>query len=319
MALELRHLPYFMAVAETGNLSRAAQKLFIAQPPLSVQIRQLEEELGTALFVRHPKGVRLTAAGEKLLPQARQMLNRAAQLKSSIDEGSAQSSSLSIGYVPSAGSTVLPQLVRRLRAEIPGLQLEIREMISSEQVDALVGGSIDVGLARSEPRHPRIEVSSRMADPFVIALPGEDASPISGAADLKAFADKDFVAFTRHRGPAYFDQAIHLCTKAGFSPRIRYEASTVHGVLDLVGAGLGVALVPSSCTLLRLGHVAFRALRGSHAGEVLTLLQRRGDASTSVAATHAACASIFKTLRSHMLRELESPGGTCRAWRPGPT
>lgn len=305
MTVELRHLRYFMAVAETGNLSRAAQKLFIAQPPLSVQIRQLEEELGAPLFVRHPKGVRLTAAGERLLPQARQLLNRAAQLKSSIDEGSAQSSSLSIGYVPSAGSTVLPELVRSLRVGIPGLQLELREMISSEQVDALVAGSIDVGLTRTEPRHPRIQVSARMSDPFAIALPGEDANSLADSIDLKAFADRDFVAFTRHRGPAYFDQAIHLCAKAGFSPRIRYEASTVHGVLDLVGAGLGVALVPASCSLLQFRQVEFRALRGSHTGEVLTLLQRRSDSSATIVAARDACASIFRKLRSRMLRKLE--------------
>ncbi|MBO9513668.1 MAG: LysR family transcriptional regulator [Variovorax sp.] len=305
MAVELRHLRYFMAVAEAGNLSRAAEKLFIAQPPLSVQIRQLEEDLGAPLFVRHPKGVRLTGAGERLLPEARHLLNRAAQLKGHI-EGSAQSGSLAIGYVPSAGSTVLPELVRSLRARMPGLQLELREMISSEQVDALVAGSIDVGLARTEPGHPRIQVASRMADPFALAMPRADAAKLPGRVELKLFADRDFIAFTRHRGPAYFDQAIHLCAKAGFSPRIRYEASTVHGVLDLVGAGLGVALVPASSALLQFRGLAFRPLRGSHAGEVLALLQRRGDPGATIAATRETCGAIFPKLRARLLRKLDA-------------
>src|SRR5262245_48444231 len=114
MSLELRHLRYFVTVAETGNLSRAAEKLFIAQPPLSVQIRQLEEEMGSSLFVRHAKGVRLTPAGESLLPEARFLLERAARLKDAIS-GSASRGHLALGFVPSVSSTVLPELIRRLR------------------------------------------------------------------------------------------------------------------------------------------------------------------------------------------------------------
>ena len=121
--MELRHLRYFVAVAETGNLSRAAEKLFVAQPPLSVQIRQLEQELGQPLFTRHPKGVRLTAAGQALLPEARHLLHRAARIVDlTRDASEGPGGNLSVGFVPSASSTVLPALVRQLRKLHPRLR-----------------------------------------------------------------------------------------------------------------------------------------------------------------------------------------------------
>jgi DNA-binding transcriptional LysR family regulator len=168
--LELRHLRYFVAIAEAGSVSRAAEKLFIAQPPLSVQVRQLEEDVGTPLFVRHAMGVRLTAAGEALLPEARSLLDRAARLRDTA-RGATEAVRLSIGYVPSAVSTVLPGLARRLRKTAPRADLELREMISTEQAEALLAAHIDAGLARTSPRHPRLEVAASMPDPFCLALP----------------------------------------------------------------------------------------------------------------------------------------------------
>ncbi|MBT2324719.1 LysR family transcriptional regulator [Variovorax paradoxus] len=294
--MELRHLRYFMAVAETGNLSRAAEKLFIAQPPLSVQIRQLEKEMGTPLFVRHPKGVRLTAAGETLMPEARSLLDRAAHMKEVL-QGGGSTGQLALGYVPSASSTVLPALLRRIRKEQPGLRIELREMISSDQADALVAGHLDAGIARTRPQHPRLQVATQMPDPFCLAVPAAEKGAARGVVDLRAYAEHDFIAFTRHRGPAYFDQSIHLCAKAGFSARIRYEASTVHGVLDLVSAGLGVALVPASCALLGARGVKFRGLRGARQGEVLTLLRRRSDAQPVLPMVEEAVSEIFAELQ----------------------
>jgi len=299
MTMELRHLRYFVAVAESGNLSRAAEKLFIAQPPLSVQIRQLEEEMGAELFVRHPKGVRLTAAGESLLPEARYLLDRAVRLKESV-AGRASSGHLALGFVPSASSTVLPTLVRQLRKTHPALHIDLREMISSEQAEAVAAGHLDAGIARSKPHHPRLMVAAQMADPFCIALTSQQARHAGNPVDLRSFADHDFVAFTRHRGPAYFDQSIHLCAKAGFSPRIRYEASTVHGVLDLVGAGLGVALVPSSCALLRVAGTRFSRLRGPAADELLVLLRRKSDPNPLLPTLADALRANFADLRRRM-------------------
>ncbi|WP_280151562.1 LysR family transcriptional regulator [Piscinibacter sp. XHJ-5] len=298
--MELRHLRYFVSVAETGSLSQAAEKLFIAQPPLSVQIRQLEEELGVALFVRHPKGVRLTAAGAALVPEARFLLERAGRLRELVQE-QGTSGSFTLGFVPSAGSTVLPELVRQLRKRHAHIQLEVRELISSEQVEALIAGHIDAGLARTPARHPRLALAGRMPDPFCLALPVGDAGPRFSPMDLREFAGHSFVGFTRHRGPAYFDQSIHLCAQAGFSPRIRYEASTVHGVLDLVGAGLGIALVPASTALLRVKGVALRHLQ-RRGNEVLALLRRKADAHLTLPLVEQAVEEIFATMRQRVAR-----------------
>ncbi|SCK22866.1 DNA-binding transcriptional regulator, LysR family [Variovorax sp. HW608] len=301
--MELRHLRYFVAVAESGNLSRAAEKLFIAQPPLSVQIRQLEDQMGTALFFRHPKGVRLTPAGEALLPEARFLLERAARLKETLNEG-LTGGHLALGFVPSASSTVLPKLARRLRQEHPGLQLELREMISSDQAEAVASGHLDAGIARGRPHDPRLLVAAQMADPFCVALASQEAREFGRSVHLKRFAQHDFVAFTRHRGPAYFDQSIHLCASAGFSPRIRYEASTVHGVLDLVSAGLGVALVPSSCALLAVPGTAFVSLRDASANELLVLLRRKADANPMTPALTGAMEGIFAGLQHQVSARL---------------
>ena len=301
--MELRHLRYFAAVAETGNLSRAAEKLFIAQPPLSVQIHQLVEELGLPLFTRHPKGVRLTPAGQALLPEARYLLDRAARIADvARDAGQGPDGNLSLGFVPSAISTVLPTLVRRLRKLHPRLNLELREMISSEQVDALVAGHIDAGIARTPTRHPRLVVARQMADSFCLALPASQGRKAPAAVNLRQFANATFVAFTRHRGPAYFDQSIHLCSQAGFSPRVRYEATTVHGVLDLVSADLGVALVPASTALLGIKGVTLRPLRKQAAGEVLVLLRRKVDTHPLLPLLEASVEEIFVDLTRRIAR-----------------
>lgn len=318
MNIEMRHLRYFIAVAEAGNLSRAAQKLFIAQPPLSVQIRQLEESLGTPLFVRHPKGVHLTEAGEALLPEARALVDRVGGLRAWI-AGATPTRRLSLGFVPSAGSTVLPQLLAALRADDPGLQFELREMISSEQIDALASGQIDLGIARANTRHPRIATVARILDPFCVAVAAH-RTPRGGTADLRDYAEADFVAFTRHRGPAYFDQAIHLCAQAGFSPRIRYEASTVHGVLDLVGAGLGVALVPASCVLLAAPRVRLRPLAIAQKSAVLTLLRCKPGSRTPWLVGEDSLQRIvdmFDHLRERTAARLNAPGNTGTTQRTG--
>ncbi len=309
--MELRHLRYFIAVAETGSLSRAAEKLFIAQPPLSVQIRQLEDEMGTPLFVRHPKGVRLTAAGEALVPEARALLDRAGHLKERL-QGEGASSTLALGYVPSASSTVLPALVRQLRAAHPNLRLDLREMISSAQTEALVAGHLDAGIARSPARHPHVVAPTQMADPFCLASPAAEQATQRGSVDLRALAEQDFVAFTRHRGPAYFDQSIHLCARAGFSPRIRYEASTVHGVLDLVAAGLGHALVPQSATLLARTGVVLRRIRRPAQDQVLALLRRKGDGRDTLRWLDEAVRAIFAQMAQRLATELSETGSSAR-------
>jgi DNA-binding transcriptional LysR family regulator len=277
--MELRHLRYFVAVAEAGSLSRAAKKLYIAQPPLSLQIRQLEESLGTPLFTRHPKGVRLTKAGEVLLSEARVLLEHAGRLRDLVhDAARGPEGVLNLGYVPSASSTVLPTLLHRLRRDYPRWTLNLREMISSQQVEGLIAGTLDAGIGRLATVPARLQIPALVPDPFCLAVPAHREPPAPLPLELRQCADETFVSFTRHHGPAYFDRFIRLCTQAGFSPRIQYEASTVYGVLDLVRAGLGVALVPASTILLRVPGVTWWPLRRVDPDDVLGLIRRRGDA-----------------------------------------
>lgn len=305
--MELRHLRYFVAVAESGSLSRAAEKLFIAQPPLSLQIRQFEEELGVALFVRHPKGVRLTLAGQALLPEARYLLERAGRIGNVARQSREDRPvSLSMAFVPSSSNTVLPVLIRKLRATYPGLELELREMISEEQISAIADGRIDVGIARSGSKHPRVQASLQMPDPFCLALPAALDPAAAGVIDLRSYSEQAFVGFSRSHGPAYFDQSIHLCSQAGFSPRIRYEASNVRGVLDLVSAGLGIALVPASTVQLGVKGVAFRRLKQKPYG-VLSVLRRKGDAPPVVQTLETVVAKIFGDLRHKVDTRLDTP------------
>lgn len=299
--MELRHLRYFLAVADTGNLSRAAEKLFVAQPPLSLQIRHLEQELGTPLFVRHPKGMRLTPAGEALVPEVRRLLEHASRLLEVARDGSG-SGTLRLGIVPSSGGTVVPALVRELRAANPGLDLRLDEMISDEQHQALLAGRIDAGLARTGARHRKLRVAASLADPLCLALPASRAPEEATTLDLRAHAHDDFVAFTRYRGPAYFDRTIRLCSDAGFSPRIRHEASTLHGVLDRVRAELGIALVPASAELLEVPGVALRRLRQRTRDDVLSLLLRRDDRLPLLDAVAAAVERCFAAARPRLRR-----------------
>jgi DNA-binding transcriptional LysR family regulator len=258
--MELRHLRYFVAVAEFGSFSRAAEKLFIAQPPLSTQIRQLEDEVGVPLLVRHPRGVRLTAAGQTFVLEAKNVLasvDRAKLLAVQKEQGGL----IRIAFIPSAAHTLLPPLLKRVRDARPQAEVDVAEMITSAQVEALRTGRIDVGLARAIPGASMALRQFALDDPFCLAIPR--GHPLAGRTpiELAKASDAVFVGFTRYLGPAFFDQVISLCTDAGFSPRIRYETSTVYGVLSLVGAGLGVAVVPASSVLLLPPDVELRLLK----------------------------------------------------------
>ncbi|NDY92450.1 LysR family transcriptional regulator [Ideonella livida] len=313
--LELRHLRYFLAVADTGSFSRAAEKLFIAQPPLSAQVRQLEGLLGQTLFTRHARGAHLTPAGEALLPRARAVLAAVAALPEALDAPEA-APRLALGYVPSASSTVLPAVLQGLgggtrRGAAPAgqaLDLHLQELITDTQVQALHAGTLDAGLSRSPSARHGVQVLCALEDPFVLAVPAAWAGtatvgrrpPVQQLAD---WAAEPFIAFTRHRGPATFDQSIRCCLEAGFSPRIAHEAGTVQGVLDLVRAGLGVALVPRSAALLTGTGLRLLPLPVPPQPDRLCLIARPGHGHPALprlqALVQAALDQLAERLRGH--------------------
>lgn len=294
--MELRHLRYFVGVAELGSVSRAAEKLFIAQPALSAQIRQLEEELGVRLFVRLPRGVRLTQAGESFLGDAKAILARAQQATVRARERqSGQRATLRLGLVPSTTHSVLPGLLQRVRDSGLVANIEAREMITSRQLQALRNDEIDLGFARPGDGSTPAETVAAIDDPYCLVLPVSNKLAASkGPLTLKLAAREHFVSFSRYQEADYFDRTAALCLEAGFTPDIRHEAGQFVNVLALVACGLGVAIVPASFATLPFGHVVFRRLEGSRYKSRLVILraQRQMQDEWSSRVTQLAAAEL---------------------------
>jgi len=276
--MELRHLRYFVTVAELGSISRAATKLFIAQPPLSAQIKQLEEEVGASLLVRLPRGVQLTPAGLSFLEDARAVLARAEQaIVRAREQQVGQRSTLRIGLMPSATQSLLPTLIRRFESAGLNLQIEAQERVpSTKQLQALRNAEIDIGFIRPAQSNPQPEWVAEINDPYCLALP--ERHPLAqtqAVLPLPSLASEVFVAFSRFAESDYYDQTTALCEEAGFTPDVRHTATQFMSVLTMVACGLGVAIVPASCALLLPQHVRLRPLSGLERNSRLVLIRSR--------------------------------------------
>ncbi|AUW58969.1 LysR family transcriptional regulator [Sphingobium sp. SCG-1] len=242
--MDLRQLRYFIAVAETRNFHRAAERMNVSQPPITVAIRRLESELGQTLFLREPRGVTLTPAGQAALPYAREAIIAADQLKGVVRDGaSGLRGRLRLGIIGSATHDLLPRVVPNFCKAFPNVQLELEEMTSVDIVQALGNQLIDVGFIRLpviDTASVQINIIER--DELVIVLPATD--PLAGRKRmaLAQLADRPFVLFN---AISILNAITHIaCQRAGFSPHIQQHATQVHTVLSLVEAGLGVALIP---------------------------------------------------------------------------
>jgi DNA-binding transcriptional LysR family regulator len=260
--LPLPQVHAFVVLAEELHFGRAAHRLGIAQPPLSQQIRRLEDKVGYALFRREPGQVSLTAAGRELLPAARRTLADLADgLAAARAVGSGRAGRLRVGFAASLALTVLPGLLRSFRERFPDVLLDIHEMTTAPQITALKGGSIDVGLLREPPyEEPGLGFRTVLTEPFVAVLPA--THPLAGQrrvrlADLTGLP---FVLLPREAGPGLHDQIVGLCASAGFAPRVTQHAVEWQTVCALVGTGLGVALAPASIRRIRLAGVVFRPI-----------------------------------------------------------
>jgi DNA-binding transcriptional LysR family regulator len=263
MVMELRHLRYFVAVAEELNFTRAAARVHIAQPPLSQQIRQFEEELGVALFDRSKHHVRLTEAGEAVLAEARLTLGQANRIRMVARRTSqGLSGNLGIGFSGAAPHTVFPNIVRVFRTKFPGITLRLHELSSEQQLESLMQGSIDVGFLRLpvDSPHPSLVVKSILREPLILAVPKGHELGRWRAVPIRALAKAPFISFPRHVAPGLYDQIELLCSRAGFRPRVVQEALQIQTTISLVAAGLGVAIVPESIRSLRPQQVIYRRL-----------------------------------------------------------
>ena len=271
--MELRHLRYAIAIADELHFGRAARRLHIAQPPLSQQIKQLEDEIGARLFDRAHRRVRVTDAGAAFLAEARRTLasaERAADAARRAARG--EIGRLAIGYVGSVAYQLLPASVRAFRKRAPDVTLALEEMSSSEQSRALAAGALDVGfMRRPPPIEPGLIGTVVRREPIVLALPRDHALAAVRVLRLRELAREPFVVFPARPRPSWADVAIDLCRRAGFEPRIAQEAIEMQSALSLVAAGIGVSLVPASVRAVRRPGVVFRPIAPAPTSELMVV------------------------------------------------
>ncbi len=278
--MDLRRIRYFVVLAETLHFGRAAEQLHIAQPPLSHQIRTLENELGAQLFERNNRHVELTSAGKALLPEARALLaqaDRAGTVTARAQRG--ELGELRVGFTNSAAfSSVIPQLIFAYRQRFRDVHLQLEEMTSQEQLTAMLERRLEIAFVRS-PKRPdlpaTLSVSSLFEDPLMVALPSQHRLAAgNGPLSVKMLANEGFVMFPPGSGTGVYDQIIALCRRAGFAPRIVQEARAVPTIVGLVAAGFGAAFVPASLRSLNITGVTYRALRDKGVQSAIWLVMR---------------------------------------------
>ncbi|WP_431677626.1 LysR family transcriptional regulator [Kitasatospora sp. KL5] len=281
--LALNQLHAFAVLAEELHFGRAAERLGIAQPPLSQQIRRLEDRMGHPLFLREPGRVALTAAGEELLPAARRALEEvSAGLAAARRVAAGEAGRLLVGFAASLAPTVLPGLLRAFRDGHPGVELEIREMTTAPQVAALHAHTIDVGLMREPPEDPDLVVEPLPSEGFVAVLPSGHPLAARRVVPVSGLAAEPFVLLPRACGPTVHDRIVGVCREAGFEPRVAQRAVEWQTVAALVGAGFGVSLAPAGVRRFRLRGVAYRRISPDTARTSVGLVHRRGDRSPLV-------------------------------------
>jgi DNA-binding transcriptional LysR family regulator len=275
--MELRQLRYFVAVAEELHFRRAAARLHMSQPPLSHQIRLLEEELGCELLSRTRRRVEMTPAGEAFLRDARAVLgdlDRAGRNARRIHDG--QTGLLRVSFAGSALLSLVPRVVQRLGAVHPEIDIELRERSTSDQVRALAAGVTDLGLAPLPVADPGLDVEVLARERTVAAVPAAHPLARTRRLTLRRLAEHPFVLFPREQAPGYHDLLMTAVTSAGTPPRVIQQAAETQTIMGLVAAGAGVSLVPASVQQLALEGVVYRPVADAPDTE-LAALSRRGE------------------------------------------
>lgn len=278
--MELRHLRYFVVLAEELHFGRAARRLAISQPPLSVAIRQLEASVGAQLFERNSKAVRLTAAGQTLVASAHTLLRDAQEAATEarhVAEGSA--GRLRIGFVGAMLYRGLPQALQRFQAAHPAVRVTLTELNSGEQMAELLHDRLDVGFAHTRRVPSELQCRLLVSEPFVACLPAGHRLARKRKVAVADLRDESFVLFSRSASPDYHARILSICGDAGFWPEVRQEVRHWLAVVSLVSQGMGVALVPAALRQSAMAGAAFVPL----------------DAATTPYDTHC----LWKTARDH--------------------
>lgn len=244
--IELRHLRYFVAVAEELHFGRAAERLHLSQPPLSQQIRKLEESLGYPLFLRTSRSVQLTAAGDAFLPRARRILrNLERDLEDTRSVGRGEVGSLNVGFVGSGMLAMLPAIFRNYRETYPNVHLRLHESFTSRVVEGMQNGSLDVGILRDSDPSGGLRLKTIHSEPYVAVLPRNHKCASQKSISPAMLCDDPFVHYPRSAGARAFDKPLKIFESYGFQPRIAQEASHWLTIVRLIGAGFGVSIAPA--------------------------------------------------------------------------
>ena len=276
--VELRHLRYFVAVAEELHFGRAAKRLHLSQPPLSQQIHKLEDILGYPLFVRTSRSVKLTTAGEALFERARRTLrNVQRDIEETRSIGQGEVGSLNIGFVGSAMLTTLPGIFRAYRSAYPRVRLHLHESFTSRVAEGLENGTLDVGILRDGDASDKLNVTTLISDPYVAVLPVTHACARQKSISPNTLRDEPFVYYPRTAGVRAFEKPLALFEEHGFRPYIVQEATHWLTILRLVGAGLGVSVAPACVRRIASPEVVCMPLRGSKVVSEVELARAAGD------------------------------------------
>src|SRR5271170_5519360 len=263
--IEIRHLRYFLAVAETLHFSKAAAHLKMAQPPLSQQIRSLERILGYALFQRTTRGVRLTRVGEFFRERAR---NTVTKLQDDVEMarrlGSGQEGVLTVGFSGSVMLTTLPKAIERYRRVYPKIELRLRELVTAEQIPSLLDGTLDLGFLRDGEPREGLSIEPILRERFIAVLPSRHRLAKRATIRPSDLRNEPFVFFARRMGPLAFDRTSAVCEAEGFRPNVVQEAPQWPTVVRLVAAGSGISLVPACVASFAMPGVVYKKVRSRH-------------------------------------------------------
>jgi len=262
--IEVRHLRYFLAVAETLHFSKAAERLGIAQPPLSQQIRRLEQLIGHRLFDRTTRGVKLTLAGQLLADRARSTIEKVHDDLEQVRRlGRGEEGTLTVGFSGSVMFTRLPAAIETYRRRYPKVELRLQELVTQAQILALLDGTLDMAFMRDGDPTDGIQIETVLREPYVAVLPGRHALARKRALHVADLRHEPFILFARRLGPLAFDRTMACCERSGFRPNIVQEAPQWPTLVSLVAAGLGVTLAPGCVANVKIPGAVYREIHSA--------------------------------------------------------
>lgn len=275
---EISQIRCFVAVAEELHFSRAAERLNMTQPPLSRQIRLLEHHVGAQLLDRTSRSVRLTAAGRSFFPEASRILRLAEEAATTARRvAKGEHGTLSIGFTATIGYGLLPEMVRELRARVPGISLTLKELVTTTQLEALDSGQLDLGLMRPHVEHSELETLALSQEALMLAIPERDTQNWPEQPDLESLNGKPFLMYSPYEAN-YFYLLLQSCfERLGIKPDIVEYVSQIHTMLALVSSGMGVALIPESAARLQFRGIVLRRVTTVPAAPVAMVVSWRKD------------------------------------------